>query len=239
MSFIERADSFEELLGEACSRADADLALAGLLADPDLEPFRTATVAALGDVAGPVGSAAIRAQFTSARGQFATAKPHSRSTYRDLMCACLWALGKRDGAAATDVLVEATAHASNDVRDYGLTILAAVGDDRAWDDMERSLAGRLARKITSPRQAVEAVHIIEYLARSGAGNRDRSVRLIGVLRDRWTHLPERAQNAIAELYRGIGPGGPAPAYVYLGTHAPRAPWQPPHRTQPPQDRPLS
>jgi hypothetical protein len=33
MSFMERADTFEELLAETRSRSDADHALAGLLAD--------------------------------------------------------------------------------------------------------------------------------------------------------------------------------------------------------------
>lgn len=232
MSFMERAERFQALLAETRSRADADQALAGLLADPDLEPFRTQTVAALGDVAGPAGSAAIRAEFAEALAEFATAKPHDRPVYRDLMCACLWALGKRDGPAATDVLLEATVHASYEVRDYGFVIIAAVGDDRAWDDMQRSLAARLSRKITSPRQAGEAVHIIEYLARSAAQNSDRRSRLTTLLRDSWSRLPPRTQAALAELYPGISPEGPAPAEVGLETHAPRAPWQRPDKNEP-------
>jgi hypothetical protein len=103
MSLGDRVGRFEELLGEARSRSDADQALARLLADPPLDAFlRIDVVAALGDVAGPVGSAVIRAEFISACALFETAKPHNRWIYRDLMCACLWALGKRDGPAATD-----------------------------------------------------------------------------------------------------------------------------------------
>jgi hypothetical protein len=65
MSFMERSDRFDELLGEARSRGDADQAVVGLLADPDLDPwFRTKAVAALGDVTGPVGSSALRAELS-------------------------------------------------------------------------------------------------------------------------------------------------------------------------------
>lgn len=225
MSFTERADRFEELFGETRSRSDADQVLAGLLADRALEPsFRIDVVAALGDVAGPVGSAVIRAEFISAWAQLEKAKPHNRWIYRDLMCACLWALGKRDGPAATDVLAEATAHASFDVRSYGFMILASVGDDRVWDDMRASLALRLAKKITSERQANEAIWTIRYLARHCTRNSDRREQLISLLRDRWNRLLVRHQQVLEELYPGIEPSGPEPAKVDLATNVPAGPW---------------
>jgi hypothetical protein len=232
MSFMERSDKFDELLGEARSRGDADLAVVGLLADPNLDPwFRTKAVAALGDLTGPVGSGAIRAEFSAARALFATAKPHNRSWYCDLMCACLWALGKRDGAAATGVLVDATAHPSWVVRDYGFSTLAAVGDDRAWDDMAGSLARRLARKITSERQADEAVWIVRYLARHCAGHSDRSEQLTALLRGRWNSLPVAARQVLAQLYPGAGPSGPASLEVDFARHVPTAPWERPANQQ--------
>jgi hypothetical protein len=232
MTYIDRSDRFDEVLGEARSRSDADHALVELLGDPGLDSwFRTRTVAALGDVTGPVGSSALRREFVAASAQFEAAKPHCRAAYRDLMCACLWALGKRDGAAATDVLIEGAAHASWNVRDYGFMIVAAVGDDRAWDGMLAALAERLAKKIASERQAGEADLTIAYLARHCGRDADRCQRLAGLLRDRWSRLPDSVRYAMAEQYPGVGPGGPLPAEIDFANYAPEAPWQPPPKTQ--------
>jgi HEAT repeat protein len=224
---LERSDRFDEVLGEARSRSDADRALVELLGDPALDTwFRIRAVAALGDVTGPDGSSALRREFVAGSAQFETAKPHDRAGYYDLMCACLWALGKREGPAATDVLVAGTAHASWHVRSYGFMILAAVGDDRAWNDMLASLARRLAKKITSERQADEAQLIIAYLARHCAGHADRCTRLAGLLRDRWSRLPDSVRYTAADQYPGVGPGGPLPAEIDFASYAPEAPWQP-------------
>lgn len=232
MTYIERSDRFDEVLGEARSRSDADRALAELLGNLALDTwFRTKTVAALGDASGPVGSSALRREFVAANAHFETAKPHSRAAYRDLMCACMWALGKRDGRAATDILIEGTAHASWNVRNYGFMILAAVGDDRAWDDMLAALAERLQKKITSERRADEAELVIAYLARHCGRDADRCTRLAGLLRHQWGRLPDSVRYAVKEDYPGVGPGGPLPAEIDFARYTPTAPWQPPPTTQ--------
>ena len=142
-------------------------------------------VAALGDTK-PGGLRARSAASSPPPHQCATAKSHSRSDFRDLMCACVWALGKRGGPGSTDILVEAAAHTSAKVRDYGLVTLAAVGDDRAWDDMLADLRERLARRITSASRQGEALVVIAYLARHCGRDASRKNRLAGLLGDRWS-----------------------------------------------------
>lgn len=223
MPRMSRYDRFRELLGEAKARGDADGALVALLGDGAFNTWaRTLVVAALGDTAGPAGSTAIRGEFAAAAGQCATAEPRGRSGYRDLMCACVWALGKRDGQGSTDILVEAAAHASANVRDCGLVALAAVGDDRVWDDMLSSLRARLEKRITSASRQGEALVIIAYLARHCGRDADRRTQLAGLLRERWTRVPEAKM--VAGRYPGVSPGGPSPAEIDFGAYAPRAPW---------------
>jgi hypothetical protein len=225
-----RRQRFEELLGEARARSDADHALATLSRAVVYDSYtRLAVVEALGDTAGPDGSPALRADFAAARAEFETCKPHRRAEYVDLMCACVWAVGKRDGPHATDFYIEAADHANRNVRDYGLSILAAVGDDRAWDDMLAALAERLAKKISSAQRGGEARMIITYLARHCGRDADRRARLADLLRGQWHHLPEA--ETVAEWYPGVGPAGRPAADIEFATHVPPAPWMRPPMAQ--------
>lgn len=218
-----RYDRFSELLGEARARGDADRALVALLDDGAFNTrARTLVVAALGDTKGQAGVAAIRGEFAAAAGQYETTSRHSRPDYRDLMCACVWALGKRDGPGSTDVLAEAAVHGSAAVRDYGLVALAAVGDERAWDDMLADLRARLAKRITSASRQGEALVVIAYLARHCGSDAGRRVRLASLLRERWTRVPEAKM--VAGRYPGVSPAGLSPADIDFGAYVPRAPW---------------
>jgi hypothetical protein len=205
---------------------DACGALVSLLRDVVYDSYtRIGVIAALGDTAGPDGSPALRADFAAARSAFETCKPHRRAEYVDLMCACVWALGKRAGPYATDLYIEAADHVNRNVRDYGLCILAAVGDDRAWDDMLAALAGRLAKKISSTRRGGEALMIITYLARHCGRDADRRARLAGLLREQWNHVPEA--ETVAGWFPGVGPDGRPAAEIDFAAHVPRAPWERP------------
>ena len=104
--------------------------------------------------------------------------------------------GQTGGPGSTDILVEAAAHASAKVRDYGLVTLAAVGDDRAWDDMLADLRERLARRITSASRQGEALVVIAYLARHCGRDAGRKIRLAGLLRERWTRVPDAKMLAV-------------------------------------------
>jgi hypothetical protein len=231
----QRLQRFEELLGEAKARSDADRALVSLLGDGVYDSYsRLEVVAALGDTTGPDGSPGLRAEFAAAMAHFQTCKPHRRAEYVDLMCACVWALGKRDGPGATDLCIAAAGHSNRDVRDYGLTILAAVGDDRAWDDMLAALADRLAKKISSAQRSVEALMITEYLARHCGRNADRRARLAGLLRERWNHVPE--PETVARRYPGVGPDGGPSREIDFAAYIASAPWDGPPMTQPHWER---
>jgi hypothetical protein len=231
----QRLIRFEELLGEAKARSDADRALASMLGDDVYDSYtRGSVIAALGDTTGPDGSAALRREFAAASAQFETCKPHLRAGYADLMCGCVWALGKRDGPGDTDLYIEAAGHANRDVRDYGLSILAAVGDDRAWEDMLADLAGQLAKKTSSARRGGEALMTIAYLARHCGRNADRRDGLSGLLRERWNHVPQ--PEAVAGWYPGVGPDGPPAAEIDFAAYTPRAPWERPPMAQVPWER---
>ena len=226
MTYVERAEKFDVTLAAAVAGKNADQALAGLLADPALDmPERTRVAAALGDTRGPAGSAALRKAFsaTMERGSVA-----GRSTWpqeRDLICACVIALARRDGPAATDVYLAASGHTNAVVRTYGVSALAPVGDDRAWDAVLARLEDILHRK-TSPdgRRWEEAADAIQYLARHSPAGSERAVRLVTLLRNRWRNLAD--PGLVEQWWPGIRPGGQQPETIdQPGLHTPDAWWR--------------
>lgn len=223
VSYDERANRFDAALALARSRGNADEVLAGMLADPAYNEWERVLIAGeLGDVRGPAGSAALRQAMTGALARLGVASGRARSESADLACACVWALGKRDGAGATDALLEAARHARRYVSNYGISTLAAVGDDRAWEEMFARLAEVSRRKPGSEFRRGEIRYAIEYLARAAPLASDRAVRLVTLIRDRWRHVG--VQQWLEEWWPGIGPGGPPPETINLGTHVPETPW---------------
>jgi hypothetical protein len=102
--YAGRADRFDAVLEAAKARSDADEALTALLRDPVRNWYEKVwKIVALGEIQGPVGSAAIREEFAEALAKLATARLHQRSWLRDLAGAVVYALRERDGPAATDV----------------------------------------------------------------------------------------------------------------------------------------
>lgn len=99
-----------------------------MLTDPVRDwPKRIKIVGALGEVQGPVGSAVIRNAFADATGVLPTARPGQPSWPTDLACAAVYALCKRDGAAATDIFAAAAFHSSRAISRYGAAkALAAI-----------------------------------------------------------------------------------------------------------------
>lgn len=79
MTYLQRVERFEEALGEARSRSDADRALVRLLAEAFDPLSRTLVVAALGDVTGASGVPASLVQFAEAKEDFAAAAGSQRS----------------------------------------------------------------------------------------------------------------------------------------------------------------
>jgi hypothetical protein len=215
LTYAERAARFDAALRTAKARSDADQALLAMLADPVRDwREKIGIVAALGDVQGPVGSAVIRHAFADATGMLATARPGQRSWLTDLACAAVYALCKRDGAAATDIFVAAAFHPSRDISGYGIHALVSAGDDRAWDDVMTTLGEILRTKVSAGTQrSAQALAAIEYLARHAGPGTDRAIRLVTLVRDRWRNIGDRAQ--AEECWPGIGSGGPPPDTVSL------------------------
>jgi hypothetical protein len=154
---------------------------------------RISIVAALGEVQGPVGSAVLRHAFADAVAGLATARPSQRSELRDLACAAVYALRKRDGAAATDVFVTAAFHASQAVSNYGVHALLAVGDDRGWDYVMSRLGEILQKKASAgTRRGDQALAFIKYLAVHAEPGTDKANKLITLVRDRWRNIGDHA-----------------------------------------------
>lgn len=227
MTYAERIERFDARLAAAASASDADQQLAVMLMDPANDKWsQTKIAAALGDVPrGPAGSAALRSVFDHAAGNLADASKSTKPDYRDLVCASVAALAKRDGPAGTDVYVAASQSADANVRDYGMSALAVAGDDRAWDQVMIRLGDLLQRKINPRgRRWREVCRAIEYLARHADLGSDRAAQLIALLRDRWSNLAD--PDLIARWWPGIGPAdSPTDAVDLGGQHTPLLWWR--------------
>ena len=232
MTYSERADRFDRALVEAASASDADEKLAAMLTDPALDHREQILAAAtLGEARGPAGSAALRQVFSTATTDMSTSGKGTRAGYRDLICACVVALARRDGPRATDIYVAAANSGNAIVRDYGTSTLAIAGDDRAWEQAMTRLDGILRRKINAQGyRATEVLHTIEYLARYAERGSDRATRLVTLVRGRWRNLPDPGR--IEQRYPAIQPHGRRAEDLDLpAAHTPNPWWlgrPPPH-----------
>jgi hypothetical protein len=245
MSYAERADRFDASLAAAAAADDSDSQLIALLSRSQGSNYeRILITAALGESGtGPDGSAAVRAQFSDAMARLATATKSARSGWRDLACAAVIALARRDGPAATDIYLAAAASTSADVRDYGLMVLAAEGDDRAWEQVLAAVSEILGRKRISYGRWYDMLHAVQYLARHAARGTDRAQQLIGLLRANWGTLARPPQKLVRrgpyvepemqtatpleELWPGIQPDGqPGDSIDLPRLRTPAAWWRP-------------
>jgi hypothetical protein len=226
ITYAERRDRFRAALAAAAKAADADQRLATMLADPALDRSEQINVAvALGETHGSAGSAALRQAFSTAMADMESASKSTRSWYRDLVCASLVALARRERPAATDIYLAAVNSPNTIVRDYGMLALAPFGDDRAWEQILARLSQILQRKINPKGMSGgEAFNAIEYLARHAGLSSDRAVRLVTLLRNRWRQFADdtRLAKRIERCWPGIQPGGPLATDLDLPSlHTPR------------------
>jgi hypothetical protein len=252
MSYVERADRFDAEVAAAAAAGDSDGQLIELLGRPGLDyRERIMVTAALGESGtGPAGPAAVRAQFSNAMAGLAASKS-ARHWWCDLACAAVIALARREGPAATDVYLAAADSAVRAVRQYGLGVLAAEGDERAWDPMLARVGEILSRKRISYGRWDELLLAVGYLARHAARGTARAEQLVMLLRANWDMLArpprERVDRGpyaepeietavrLEELWPGIQPDGPPAAALDLsGLHAPVAWWRPGFRPPSPQ-----
>lgn len=175
-----RTATFERAVAAAVGLgADGDCLLAGL---DDLRGWRAVTVtAALGDVDGPHGGQVLRRRV-AARGPGTS----------DVRCAALLALTKRREDGVDTVLADALDDPDHAVREYALIGLAAVGDDRCWDDVLRRLSATLSRTRTTVRgdDLSPVVTALAYLLRHAHDDRARVEVVAGLLRRRLDRLDE-------------------------------------------------
>jgi plasmid stabilization system protein ParE len=250
MTYDERADLFDADLSAAATAHDSDHALGALLSRPRLDGReRVLIIAALGESGtGPDGSAAVRAQFSHAMSELATASKYTRAGWRDEACAAVIALAQRDGPAATDVYLEAIASTNPIVHDYGLDALASEGDDRGRDSMVAFISEILSRTTISATRWRDLIKAVEYLARNADLGSARAEQLITLLRAHWARLASppqikekrghptythtRPATPLEALWPGIQPDGPpADAIDLPRLHTSTAWWLP--RNQPP------
>jgi hypothetical protein len=241
MSSAERFDRFNAEVAVAC---DGDGQLIALLDRPGLDYQERITVtAALGESGtGPEGSAAVRAQFGDAIAGLATPSS-ARHWWTDLACTAVIALARRDDPAATDVYLAAAGSSARNVREYGLMVLEAEGDDGAWEPMLTRVGEILSRKPISYGRWNELLMVVSYLTRHAAPATARAEQLVTLLRANWGSLARPPQRRVGHgpyvepemktaarlenLWPGIQPGGPSAAALDLsGQQTPVAWWRP-------------
>jgi hypothetical protein len=214
-TYADRATRFDAVIKAAKARSDADQVLSAMLAGLAHDRReKIQIVAALRELKGPVGSAAIRDVFARAVAELAIARPSQRSWLTDLAYAALYALRERDGPAATDVFVTAAFHTSRILSNFGMSTLTSVGDGRAWEDVLTILGEILRTKAGKGTQrGAQVLVAIEYLASYAEPGTDKAIRLVTLVRDQWRNIGDRAW--ADARWPGIGPGGPPPDAVIV------------------------
>ncbi|TQJ92599.1 hypothetical protein [Streptomyces sp. SLBN-31] len=167
-------------------------------------------VAVLGDAQGSAGPQTLR-HILSAEGMS-----------RDMRCAAALALAKRCGPGASADLAQALAARDAVLKNYAMLGLAGAGDDSAWDQAFVRLRQILRRSGPPPGLRLQYLSVqspvasaICYLGRhlDGAGG-ERSVRLVGEVRNHWDRLGTAEQVWLTEMWPGCVPDGP-PAVAVL------------------------
>lgn len=193
-----RYDVFEAGV-EAATRLgeDGDRLLAATLVD--LPRWRQVmVVAAMGNLTGSRGSAVLGQALT-------VTGPGSR----DLRCAALWALAKREGEAATGDLVRTLTESRDGVvRAYAVTALAGVGDDRGWEPVLSWLRKFLARPSRGPTFPPLVPVAVAYLMRPSSADPARTARVVRLLREKWDALDVDEREWLSQLWPQAHPDGP-------------------------------
>ncbi|MCX4580750.1 hypothetical protein OHB41_48095 [Streptomyces sp. NBC_01571] len=199
-----KAEVFEDGLREAVMEGPVGEAeLVSALADVP-RSRHVSVVAVLGDAQGVEGPQVLR-RILAADGMS-----------RDTRCAAVLALAKRCGPQASADLVQALSSTDATVKNYAMVGLAGAGDDQGWEQAFVRLKQILRRpgpppglnpRYLSVQSPVAAA--VCYLAGhlDGAGG-ERSVRLVGELRDHWDRLGAAEQEWLTDMWPGCVLEGP-------------------------------
>jgi hypothetical protein len=186
-------------------RFDAAIEAAGTLGDAgeiammaawSTTPGRVEVAAALGDRRrpGPADDLLRQAIRTGGPGT------------QDLRCASVLSLAKRLGADATDDLVDALGQRDGAVRQYAVIALAAVGDDRGWEQvLDWFSQYRPGANLEPPSQAALS-YLMRHLPAQPAERRSDLVRQV---RRKWPVLVEDGTaTMLGTEWPTVAPDGP-------------------------------
>jgi hypothetical protein len=188
-----------EAIRNALRDRHADSLLAQML--PEADHDKTMIAAALGDLRGDSGTAALREVIRV-----------SGPRTRDLRCAALLAFAKRSGVDATPELCAALTSPDGAVKDYAVIGLAGVGDDRAWSavfDRLCAISGRGSRTMNLSEVDVA----VAYLAQHLGNDVERRRRLVESVRRHWSKRRDDEREWFATYWPDAQPGGPSPNEV--------------------------
>ena len=202
----EDEDAFEAALVAAVHAGPSgERSLLNALRSTGTEDRAAGLVAALGEAEGPDGVAALRA---------IVAQPVDPLEVRTT---AVVALTKRQGAAASDVLLGCLVDPDRLMPGYALMGLASVGDDRAWHEVLEWLRGTLNDREANPphdfddRTLVaqsDIVAAVSYLARHAAESWDMQQPVIHMLRLRWDRLRGAEQRWLSANWPACDPSQP-------------------------------
>lgn len=172
---------------------------------PHLDGYRKVSVAAsLGSSRGDHGLAILREGIR-------TTGPKST----DVVCASLYALAKREGRDANDLLDNAYRDLrSFFARHYAEIGLAAVGDDRTWDLMLARLSKRLLVKKRMDATPPEIATPLAYLLRHSTNQTDRLSRLAAVLKLREKNLHDLERSWLQAVWPEVFSSQDPPPIVH-------------------------
>ncbi|WP_433825922.1 hypothetical protein ACQP2E_27910 [Actinoplanes sp. CA-015351] len=202
----EDEDTFEAaLVAAVASGASGERKLLDALGAAQDENHAAGIVSALGEVDGPDGPAVLREII---------AQPADPLEVRTT---ALVALTKREGVAASGVLLGCLTDGDPHMPGYALMGLASVGDDRARGEvlgwLRHTLEGRPAnpehdfddRTLVAQSDIVAAV---SYLARHSAASWEKQEPVVRLLRSRWDRLRGAEQRWLTVNWSACDPAHP-------------------------------
>ena len=202
----EDEDVFETaLLAAVHAGPSGERSLLNALRSTRTEDRATGLVAALGEADGPDGVEALRA---------IVAQPVDPL---ELRTTAVVALTKRQGAAASDVLLGCLVDPDPSMPGYALMGLASVGDDRAWREVLEWLRSTLNdRQANHPHDfddrtlvaQSDIVAAVSYLAQHAAESWDRQQPVVHLLRLRWDRLRGAEQRWLTVSWPACDPSQP-------------------------------
>lgn len=194
----------EQAIDDAQRDPHADSLLAQMLDESrDGSWEKVLVAAALGQVSGPDGDAALRRALDA-----------SGPGTSDLRCSALHGLARRCGEAAHEDFVRGFHSTDAGTRDSAIVVLAACGRDGVWDEMAARLASTMKRPGRRGSVPSDTLTMLVYLLRHAEGDPGRLPFLVRLLRKHWDGLNPRsdpggeASQWVARHWADTAPGGP-------------------------------